>query len=493
MKLLKFVSYIGALSLLFVFQSCKDDEEPTPQNVAPVMVAQSFSISEGASPDDVLGTIVATDPEGETLTFSITTNDNNLFAISTSGALSLATGKSLDFETATNHTITVAVSDGDLETEVDITITVVDVNENTAPEINAQTFSIRENIDVRSAIATIVATDKDSDALTYSISQNISQNNKDLFEFEDESVPEISLTSGQSLDFESITSYSIEITVSDGKLTAVVDITINVTDVNDAPVVAAQTFTVAEGVTDNTVIGTVAATDEDGDVLSYSLALGIGSDNIFEINASGQISLAEGKKLDYETATSHILTVEVSDGEASKTAKVTINVTDLDDIAIPDANFITALLNNSSINTNGNSVIETAEASSFTGTISAANSNIESVEGIEFFTNATRISLYGNSLTSIDLSSNTKVTQLLLESNKLKTIDVSMLSELTDFKAHSNELTTVNLANGNNANMTRMQLQGNPGLTCIKVDQLPVPTSGWSKDASASYSIIDCE
>lgn len=166
---------------------------------------------------------------------------------------------------------------------------------------------------------------------------------------------------------------------------------------------------------------------------------------------------------------------------------------DTDEIIVfTDTNFKAVLINDTTINTNNDSEITHSEALNFTGIIAAQNSNISNVEGIEFFVNATRIALFNNNLSTIDVSKNTKVTQLLLSLNNLTGIDVSNLTVLTDFKCHSNNLTEANIANGNNANMTRMELQGNASLTCITVDQLPVPTTGWGKDNSASYS-TECD
>ena len=74
-----------------------------------------------------------------------------------------------------------------------------------------------------------------------------------------------------SPDYETRSSYSIIVTVSDGTNETTKSITINVTDVNDAPVFTSDaTFRVAEN---QTAIGTVGATDADsGD---YSNLYGI--------------------------------------------------------------------------------------------------------------------------------------------------------------------------------------------------------------------------
>src|SRR5262245_27467329 len=79
------------------------------------------------------------------------------------------------------------------------------------------------------------------------------------------------------------------------------------------------------------VLATVTASDPDpGDVLTYAITAGNAA-GLFAINpASGAISLASGKTLDYETATQHQLTVTVSDQRGrSDTAAATINVTDV--------------------------------------------------------------------------------------------------------------------------------------------------------------------
>src|SRR5215813_8383415 len=72
---------------------------------------------------------------------------------------------------------------------------------------------------------------------------------------------------------------------------------------NNPPVANDATATVAENVASGTVLVTVTASDPDpGDVLTYAITGGNAA-GLFAINpASGAISLASGKTLDYETA-----------------------------------------------------------------------------------------------------------------------------------------------------------------------------------------------
>lgn len=332
-KTIKKLLFLSIFTLVVI--SCGDDEEP---NTAPSISAQTFNASESIAVGDLIGTVSATDAEGDVLTFSISANDNNLFTITAGdattqgGRLSLNTGQSLDFETATTHTITVQVSDGQLTATTTITISVVDVDENTMPSISDQEFTVAEDISDATVIGTVTATDAEGDALTFSITANAS----DLFEIS--AGGELSLASGQNLDFETSTSHTITVQVSDGSLNGSATITINVTDVaeNTAPTIADQSFTVAEDIDDVTAIGTVTATDAEGDSFTFSITA---NDNeLFEITAGGELTLASGKTLDFETSTSHTITVEATDGGLSNTATITVDVTDVDE-SVPAAQY----------------------------------------------------------------------------------------------------------------------------------------------------------
>ncbi|WP_271783367.1 BspA family leucine-rich repeat surface protein [Aquimarina algiphila] len=93
---------------------------------------------------------------------------------------------------------------------------------------------------------------------------------------------------------------------------------------NEAPGLTAQTFTTKEDIADDVVIGTITATDKEDDALTFSLIKN--SNDLFELTDKGEISLVEGKKLDFETIVSHALTVEVSDGTNTTSATITVTV-----------------------------------------------------------------------------------------------------------------------------------------------------------------------
>ncbi|MBG6132548.1 surface protein [Aquimarina sp. EL_43] len=100
--------------------------------------------------------------------------------------------------------------------------------------------------------------------------------------------------------------------------------------VNKAPVISAQTFTVAENIADDVVIGTVAATDPEQASITFELTQN--SNDLFELTDAGELSLVAGKKLDFETNATYTITVEVSDGTHKASAEITIS---LENVAEP--------------------------------------------------------------------------------------------------------------------------------------------------------------
>ncbi len=115
--------------------------------------------------------------------------------------------------------------------------------------------------------------------------------------------------------------------------------TITIAPVNDAPTNPIDANTAANSVAENAATGTLvgitaSATDVDGDTVSYKLTDSAGGR--FQIDsATGVVSVADGTKLDYETAQSHSITVEVSDGHGATSTEVfTINVSNVNEAPV---------------------------------------------------------------------------------------------------------------------------------------------------------------
>ena len=96
--------------------------------------------------------------------------------------------------------------------------------------------------------------------------------------------------------------------------------------------------------------------------------------------------------------------------------------------------------------------------------IDVANKEITSLKGVEYFTSATEILCYSNSLTELDVSQNTKVTYLNCWDNQLKTLDVSTLTELEDLRCSKNQIKKLNLTNNTKLITLRCYETGLTGL-----------------------------
>src|SRR5690606_11882159 len=84
-----------------------------PINEKPVLNPQRFSLAENSPAGAVVGTLVATDPDGGALNYSITGGTGQgVFVVNpTNGQITVANSSRLDFETEPSFTLQVQVSD----------------------------------------------------------------------------------------------------------------------------------------------------------------------------------------------------------------------------------------------------------------------------------------------------------------------------------------------------------------------------------------------
>ena len=236
------ISITGCLSMLF----------PEPNN-PPVIT--STSIETATVGEDYTYTVEATDPDGDDLTYFLTTNPSTGMAIDeNSGVISWAP------ITAGSYDVTVEVSDGKLSDVQSFTITVSEPEPtNQAPLITS--IPVTSVILRETYTYAVEATDSDGDALTYSLTAKPSgmtiDGNTGVITW-------APITTG---------SYDVTVEVSDGKLSDVQSFTITVSEpepTNQAPLITS--IPVTSVILRETYTCTVEATDPDGDTLTYSFA-----------------------------------------------------------------------------------------------------------------------------------------------------------------------------------------------------------------------------
>ena len=242
----------------------------------------------------------------------------------------MANGSLLNYEAATSHAITVRVTDqGGLTFDKNFTIAVTNVNEApTNATLSAST--VAENAANGTAVGTVAGVDPDAGA-TFSYALTDSAGGRFAI---NTTTGAITVANGSLLNYEAATSHAITVRVTDqGGLTFDKNFTIAVTNVNEAPTNATlSASTVAENAANGTAVGTVAGVDPDaGATFSYSLTNNAGGR--FAINATtGAITVANGSLLNYEAATSHAITVRVTDqGGLTFDKNFTIAVTNLNE------------------------------------------------------------------------------------------------------------------------------------------------------------------
>ena len=264
-------------------------------------------------PDTALsGQLVATDVDGDTLTYSLGDGPAN-------GSVTVASDGAFDYAPDAgffgDDVFTFNVDDGNGGADT-ATVTVSVAAPNLPPDAVDQFFTVAE--DSGNNFITVAATDPNDDPLTYAVAtQSL-----------DGTVVVIDPQDGEFIfkpkaNFFGVTTFNYS--VSDGVNAPVVGVaTVTVTPVNDAPVANDLN---AIGDEDTVISGMLTANDIDGDVLSFSLGAGPTSGDVV-IDTDGGFDYTPFA--DFNGSDSFTFLVEDGAG-GSDTATVSITVNPVDE------------------------------------------------------------------------------------------------------------------------------------------------------------------
>ena len=330
--------------------------------------AYSFNYAENSATGSTLGTLTASDSDGNTLTFSLTGGNSSgwyaidpstgVITLTSAGAASLAN----DYEVTPNtRTLTATVSDGTNSTTIEVKLNETNVNDATPAFTNTNAtgsgnlpsynFDYTEGAATGVTIATVSASDGDADTLTFSITGGDSNNWYTI----NSSTGAISLTvagaASVANNYSSLpNSRVLTVTVSDGVNSSTVEVQLDeLSGANGAPGftntnatgagnAAAYSFNYAENSASGATLGTVSASDPEGNPLTFAISAGNGSGwyaidpstGAITLTATGAASLAN----DFERApNTQTLTVTVSDGTSTTSIEVRLNETNVNDTA----------------------------------------------------------------------------------------------------------------------------------------------------------------
>jgi VCBS repeat-containing protein len=311
----------------------------TNVNEAPVTNTATFAVPENSANGTVVGTVTFTDPDaGQSHTFAITAgNTGAAFAINPgTGQLTVANSAALNIGTTPSFSLTVQVTDNgtpQLAGSAIITINLTSVNK--TPVVTAATFTLAENSATGTVVGTVTFTDPDvGQSHIFTI---VGGNTGGAFTV-NPSTGQLTVATSAALNFETTPSFSLTVQVTDNgtpPLAGSAIITVNLTNVNEAPVVNLATFALPENGATGTVVGAVTFTDPDV-AQSHTFALtGGNTSGAFALNATtGQLTVATSAALDFETTPSFSLTVQVTDNGTPPlvgSTTVTVNLTDVNE------------------------------------------------------------------------------------------------------------------------------------------------------------------
>lgn len=284
------------------------------------------------------GTVIGTATGGVGSTLTVTFN-TSATATAAQALIEHLTYRNISDQPTAAHDLTITLTDG-LAGSVSSTITVNVTAEGDAPSITSNgggstaTISVQEGT---TAVTTVVASDPDlNPVITYSIVGGADQAHFQI----DAGTGALSFVSepnhGTPTDSGADNSYAVQVQASDGSLSSTQTLTVNVTNVNEAPSITsngggAATISIEEN---TTAVTTVVATDADANTtLVYSI-VGGADQAWFEIDAStGVLSFIHAP--DYEapgdsgTDNGYDVQVRASDGSLSAVQTITVTVADV--------------------------------------------------------------------------------------------------------------------------------------------------------------------
>lgn len=253
-------------------------------------------------------TITADDPEGDSLTFSATTLPAWLTLQDNGDGTATLSGTPTNAYTGDNP-VTINVNDGSIDSTQSFTITVANTND--APVASNASFSTNEDTPYNGTLP--AATDDDGDTVTYSLGVQAANgaaaiNSDGTFTY----TPDADFNGSDSFTY----------TVSDingGQNTYTANVT--VISVNDAPTAADTTIAADE---DTLYTGTLpAATDIDGDPVTYALATQATNGTV-TVNADGTFTF--DPTANFNGVDSFTYTVDdTQGGQITYTVSVTVN------------------------------------------------------------------------------------------------------------------------------------------------------------------------
>lgn len=231
------------------------------------------------------------------------------------------------------------------------------------------TFIMPEDASRLTPVSGIMATDADGNALTYSI---VGGTGMGVFAMDAAG----RIIVDGPLNFETHSSYTLELRVSDGVHTVdSVVYTINISDINEAAVfISGTTASVLESAPANTLVYDADVADPESATFSYSIVSGNSSGLFLIDSVTGEVRL--DVQADADVQDTYTIVIRADDGALTVDQTVTITIGDVDDESV-------AMGNNTGANVAiGGTLVLTAAMLSVTDVDTAAANLVYSVSAV---------------------------------------------------------------------------------------------------------------
>ena len=297
--------------------------------------------------EDILISFTVTDPQNDSISYSLTGIDSNLFSLTFDGENALLTSSQKDYESPEDsdsnnrYIFNVNFADDLNTTSQEVEITITNINDNSPVITSNSNFSADEN---QATVGRVLTEDADYDDISFSLSGTdasalyIDSSGNLFFN----SLP----------NYEEINTYNFIVTATDGLYSANQNIVVNINNVNDAPLWKAYTSykEVDENISNANPVLSFEVSDEDDDLISFSLS---GDDSsLFAISGRfpGNVVFLDDNGPDFENPqdlnkdNTYNFFVTATDGTVSiNSTEISIKVNNINDNAPIFADLVTSV------------------------------------------------------------------------------------------------------------------------------------------------------
>ncbi len=410
--------------------------EVTGVNDPPSLTVSTTALTLAEDFAAVLIGTTRTDIDSNSLTLTVSESATGVVTVlTTTSGVSVSSIENINGQT----TLTITLSDGDLTTNTQVVIDVTPINDPPVLSVTTPAFNLSENF--ATFVIVVNRSDVDSNTLTLTVVESATG-----------VVTVTPTTSGYEVS--SIRSVNgittLTITLSDGDLTTSTQVLIDVTGVNDPPVLTVSTNVLSLAEEFGTVLIATTRTDIDSTTLTLTVVESTTGVVTVTVTTTG-VSVSSIENINGRTT----LTITLSDGRLSATTQVVIDVTPVNDpptLTVSTTSltlaedFAAVLIGTTRTDIDSNSLTLTVTESA-TGVVSVLTStsgiSVSSIENINGRTTLT-ITL---SDSQASVSTQVVVTVNAVNDPPTLTIPTSILTESEDFMGISTVATAMDLEN----------------------------------------------